>query len=1336
MPRSTHFRSYALRVLSITLLTAFIGWLALPGWLVGWIQPTAQAASIFTVTSTGDGADSDLGDGACNDGVSNCTLRAAIQQANATVGMSTITFTVAGTINLTGALPDVATDMTIDGPGANVLTVRRNTSDNYRIFTVTAGVQAGIAGLTISGGDPGGSNGGGGIRNSGTLNLTAVTVSENNAIGGGGIQNQGTLVVTNSTISSNAVGFGTGGGIFNGNTLNLVNSTVSGNNGGSGSGGGISNFGTLNVTNSTISDNSNRGIVNLGSNTAILAGSIVANNTGSSNSMHDLSGAFISNGFNLIEAPDDASISNAQNPGTNIIGQDPKLGPLADNGGPTKTHALLAGSPAIDKGKNFATDPVGNPIARDQRGAPRPFVFPAIPPAVGGDDSDIGAFELNPPAETISEKTTNEDTTLTFSFFIGDQTVSSVTATSQNQTLVPDANVSVTGSGAGRTVQVTPVANLSGTTFITIRYTGSADGNASRVFRLTVTPINDAPSFTKGGDQIVLEDAGPQTVATWATAISAGPSESTQSLSFLVIGNTNPALFSAGPSISPTGTLTYTPAPNANGSASVTITLKDNGGTANGGQDTSPAQTFNISITPVNDPPVATGQTVAADEDTPKLITLDGSDVDGDALTFQIVSAPSHGNLSGTGASRTYTPAADFNGADSFTYKVIDTSGTESALATVTIAVAAVNDAPVNAVPGPQVTARDTPLVFSAANSNAVSTSDVDAENGAVRVTLSSSGGTLTLGSVAGLTFVSGDGVDDNTMTFTGTIASVNAALNGLTFKPNAGFDGAASLQIATDDQGFSGAGGGKSDTDSVSITVARSLIEFSQSAYTVAEGAGSLAVTVRRAGDTSQAASVDYATDDGSINSVPVPCSTVAGIALDRCDFTRAQGTLRFGVGEIEKTFIVLVSDDAYVEGTETVFVRLSNVSSGAVQGPQASATIEITDDAQETAANPIDDSGKFVRQHYHDFLNREPDASGFAFWINEIESCGANAQCREIKRINVSAAFFLSIEFQQTGFLVERAYKTAFGDATGSSTLGGTPHTLPVPIIRLNEFLPDTQQIGQGVIIGQPGADALLEANKRAYFDDFVTRPAFVNTFGVMSNKSFVDTLLGNAVLDPTVGNINVARLSGSQQVPPNDAPGTGVVILRRDANGVTRDVTISLLLNGLSSAETAAHIHGPGTPGVNAPALITLPVGEFTDLPITLTPQQVNFLNNGQLYVDVHTQTNPDGEIRAQLPQTRFRVDVLKGALDNEILTRAQVLRIVAESQELKRNESNAAFVLMQYFGYLRRNPNDAPDADYTGYDFWLSKLNQFNGNFISAEMVKAFISSAEYRQRFGQ
>jgi hypothetical protein len=82
------------------------------------------------------------------------------------------------------------------------------------------------------------------------------------------------------------------------------------------------------------------------------------------------------------------------------------------------------------------------------------------------------------------------------------------------------------------------------------------------------------------------------------------------------------------------------------------------------------------------------------------------------------------------------------------------------------------------------------------------------------------------------------------------------------------------------------------------------------------------------------------------------------------------------------------------------------------------------------------------------------------------------------------------------------------------------------------------------------------------------------------------------------------------------------------------------------------------------------------------------------------------------------------------------RARALRRVSESQTLVQQEFNRAFVLMQYFGYLRRNPNDAPEAtlDYTGYDFWLTKLNESNGNYLNAEMVKAFLTSIEYRQRF--
>ena len=114
----------------------------------------------------------------------------------------------------------------------------------------------------------------------------------------------------------------------------------------------------------------------------------------------------------------------------------------------------------------------------------------------------------------------------------------------------------------------------------------------------------------------------------------------------------------------------------------------------------------------------------------------------------------------------------------------------------------------------------------------------------------------------------------------------------------------------------------------------------------------------------------------------------------------------------------------------------------------------------------NPIDCADFFVRQHYRDFLNREPDADGLGFWTDQITSCGASERCIEGKRINNSGAFFLSIEFQETGYLVYRMYKAAYGDLPNA----------PVPI-KLDEFLPDTQRIGQGVIVRQAGWEQVLE-------------------------------------------------------------------------------------------------------------------------------------------------------------------------------------------------------------------------------------------------------------------
>src|SRR5439155_3169403 len=159
----------------------------------------------------------------------------------------------------------------------------------------------------------------------------------------------------------------------------------------------------------------------------------------------------------------------------------------------------------------------------------------------------------------------------------------------------------------------------------------------------------------------------------------------------------------------------------------------------------------------------------------------------------------------------------------------------------------------------------------------------------------------------------------------------------------------------------------------------------------------------------------------------------------------------------------------------------------------------------------SPISNPDAFVRQQYLDFLNREPDASGLAFWTNQINSCGSDQQCLSAQRVNVSAAFFLSTEFQQTGYLVYRTDKAAYGNIAGA----------PVPIA-FSEFLPDTQQIGQGLIVGQTGWEQVLETNKQNFMTAFVQRARFTSAYPMsLSAQAFVDKLYVNAGLPASAPN-----------------------------------------------------------------------------------------------------------------------------------------------------------------------------------------------------------------------
>ncbi|NQV73659.1 tandem-95 repeat protein [bacterium] len=273
-------------------------------------------------------------------------------------------------------------------------------------------------------------------------------------------------------------------------------------------------------------------------------------------------------------------------------------------------------------------------------------------------------------------------------------------------------NGTVTVSGA--TATYTPSANFNGSDSFTYKANdGTADSNTATA-SVTVTAVNDAPSFTKGADQTVAANAGAQTVNSWASSISAGPAnESSQTVSF-VLTPTNAALFATAPAVSSDGTLMFTAAQNATGTSTVSIVIADNGGTTNGGVDQSAAQTFTITVASLASP-VASNVSGSGLEDANTAVTLSSTNPASGTLTYSVVAQPTNGTVTISGATATYVPAANFNGNDSFTYKAND-GNSDSNTATASITVTAVNDAPSFSMTTPGG------FDIAMANSNAVAT--------------------------------------------------------------------------------------------------------------------------------------------------------------------------------------------------------------------------------------------------------------------------------------------------------------------------------------------------------------------------------------------------------------------------------------------------------------------------------------------------------------------------------------------------------------------------------------------------------------------------------------
>jgi subtilisin family serine protease len=380
--------------------------------------------------------------------------------------------------------------------------------------------------------------------------------------------------------------------------------------------------------------------------------------------------------------------------------------------------------------------------------------------------------------------------------------------------------------------------------------------------------------------------------------------------------------------------------------------------------------------------------------------------------------------------------------------------------------------------------------------------------------------------------------------------------------------------------------------------------ISIMQTNYGLAEQDGRATLLIARSGDTIGAATVDYRTTDA--DNFTVGCADSVnnnGAAYARCDFATVVGTLSFAPGELNKTIVVPIIDDAHQESAETFQLQLSNATgTGTTLGASTVSTITIQDNDAGGAPNPVVNSIPFfVRQQYLDFLSREPEAG--EPWSGVMTRCfniftGPDTLNTDCDRIAVSRAFFESPEFRLKGFYVFRFYKLAF-------------NRLPL----YTEIVSDMSFVAGAT-------EAEVYARRAQLATAFAARPEFQAAYAGLSNAQFVATLMGRYNL---------------QQVTTPD----------------------------------------PAT---------------------------------------------PDSGTRVT-----FTAETLINQLNSNSLTRAQVFRAIADSDQVQTAEYNSAFVAIQYYGYLRRTP------DPGGYQ---DNLNALQRGVSPREMVNAFLNSTEYKLRFGQ
>ncbi|HWS87865.1 MAG TPA: choice-of-anchor Q domain-containing protein [Pyrinomonadaceae bacterium] len=1191
--------------------------------------------TVLTVTNTNDG-----GEG---------SLREALSRAGAG-GRIDFSPDVRGTITLASELV-VGKSVTINGPGANLLTVSGGNAS--RALGVTASGSAQISGLSFSNGRAAGD--GGAIHNAGFLSLVNCSVNRGEAAGagrGGGLFNGGTLKVKGTTVSGNTAA--AGGGLFNAGTAEISDSTVSGNT--AASGGGIDNVGALTVTNSTVSGNtanSHGGGVNGGGGGVSVTSSTVARNTAgvrgggvnaaagafglrstivASNNAPagpDVSGSVGSQNFNLVGNNAGADFDAAQNDkvGTPGAAIDPRLGPLQNNGGPTDTHALFHDSPALDAGGDttaLSTDQRGRPRVVNLldigavesefgiggtvtdgdtgRGIPgvtltltgdaatRTFVNP------GGEAETLFFIADVPPGDYTLRPAVPLDSPFTYKFEPACIKVSVAAARVLTTKTCDDAPVdglkfvgtkltnrfaTVRGrvtDGGGRGLGGVTLT-LSGPKSVVLTLDG-CDGRdaACGVYRIenvptgpdyTLTPTRVPETFTAsapfdngrggadidnlGGDRraevvidFVLDSAAQQPT---------GPSDDFTGATIdpdrfkLGVLSLNPSVYDpAVRVVQATGQLQITPVANTAGTATPQ-------GAAQGAAQSAAADAKNFNgYASVRDIDLNSSTSVSVRADQP---------------------------LAAGGAQTVFSVGSDCR--SFFRVRVGDAASDLDPCPVAPGAGAA--NAAANATP-PESAAAGAPTIFFEAfvngekfqGSRALAYERTRHVYWRLRFEPKLSSGPPALCAAAAAADSRGFVLFETSVD--------RAEWTGRACAPAGGDSTRVAAELLAGTVGAVAEPPGTAKFSDYRVAK-RTDFEFAQPSYSVSfEGErlpdNTLRLEVRRTD-----------AEGAGLVRVVVGGESTASAGSDFELVGPGPGLLEFPAGVRVMPVFVRVKPDEVKEDDEAIVLRLTDAAGGAVAPSGGTTRVDISD-----FGNLIDSTRFFVEQQYRDFLGREADGGGLDYWTRPIQECGDDAGCRATRRAHVSAEFFLSIEFQETGYLGYRFYKAAYGRQP-----------------RLAEFTQALGKLNHNVQVLVGDWRGQLDFNQKAFAEEFAQTADFEKRYEPLNSAQYVDALYANAGV----------------------VPGP--------------DVKSQLVLGLLGQRET-----------------------------------------------------------------------------------RASVLLKVAKEPGLASKESSPAFVLMQYFGYLRRNPDDPPDCNRAGYDFWLKKLNDHGGDYRAAEMVQAFILSDEYRNRF--